>query len=482
VREQRHPLVSFPLRFLAEIVVVVLLGAGVLSYQFDLGERLLGGGKADPRTEPAAVQPPEGLKLPAMGAAPVVARPSAIVPGDPSRVAAVVQPMLRKRVLGRHYGVLVTDLGTGRTLFRAGASVVTPASTTKLLTSTAALTSLGPMARFRTTVRYLPASHRLVLVGGGDPFLSSSPAQAAANYPARADVVTLAQRAVAKLRSMHVPRVRLGFDDSAFSGPSVNPQWPASYIPEGVVPPISALWVDEGLDSDGYGFVPDPSTRAAQVFRSALVSAGLRVGPQVTRVTTPAEAKEVASVSSAPLGEIVQRTLAVSDNQAAEVLARHVGLAERQEGSFEAGTAAVLGVLRGLGVTVTGDRLYDGSGLSRKDVLRTDTLNKVVRLAASPDHPQLREVLTGLPVAGFTGSLTYRFAQGPAAARGRVRAKTGTLTGVHGLAGVADDASGARMAFVVVADRVGLLKNLEAQTLIDRIAGALGACRCGVGS
>jgi D-alanyl-D-alanine carboxypeptidase/D-alanyl-D-alanine-endopeptidase (penicillin-binding protein 4) len=199
-------------------------------------------------------------------------------------------------------------------------------------------------------------------------------------------------------------------------------------------------------------------------------------------VTTPAEAKEVASVSSAPLGEIVQRTLAVSDNQAAEVLARHVGLAEKQEGSFEAGAAAVLSVLRGLGVPVTGDRLYDGSGLSRKDVLRTDTLNAVVRLAASREHPELREVLTGLPVAGFTGSLTYRFAQGPAAARGRVRAKTGTLTGVHGLAGVADDASGARMAFVVVADRVGLLKNLEAQTLIDRIAGALGACRCGVGS
>ncbi len=38
------------------------------------------------------------------------------------------------------------------------------------------------------------------------------------------------------------------------------------------------------------------------------------------------------------------------------------------------------------------------------------------------------------------------------------------------------------MAFVVVADRVGPLKNLEAQTLIDRIAGALGACTCGVGS
>jgi D-alanyl-D-alanine carboxypeptidase/D-alanyl-D-alanine-endopeptidase (penicillin-binding protein 4) len=482
VREQRHWLVSLPLRFLAEILVVVLLVAGVLSYQFDLGERWFGWGKADPRTEPAAVQPPEGLKLPAMRAAPVVARPSATVPADPARVAAVVQPMLRKKVLGRHYGVLVTDLGTGRALFQAGATAVTPASTTKLLTSTAALTSLGPMARFRTTVRYLPASHRLVLVGGGDPFLASSPQKAAATYPEKADVVTLAQRAVAKLRSMHVGRVKLSFDDSAFSGPAVNPQWPATYIPEEVVPPISALWVDEGADADGYGFVADPAARAADVFRAALVSAGLRVGPQVSRVTAPAEAKEVASVSSAPLGEIVQRTLAVSDNQAAEVLARHVGLAERQEGSFEAGAAAVLAVLRSLGVPLAGDRLYDGSGLSRKDVLGTDTLNKVVRLAASPGHPQLREVLTGLPVAGFTGSLTYRFAQGPAAARGRVRAKTGTLTGVHGLAGVADDASGARMAFVVVADRVGLLKNLEAQTLIDRIAGALGACRCGVGS
>ncbi len=139
-------------------------------------------------------------------------------------------------------------------------------------------------------------------------------------------------------------------------------------------------------------------------------------------------------------------------------------------------------MLRGLGVPLTGDRLYDGSGLSRQDLLATDTLAGVIRLAASPDHPELREVLTGLPVAGFTGSLTYRFDKGPAAARGRVRAKTGTLTGVHGLAGVADDASGARMVFVVVADRVGPLKDFEAQTLIDRIAGALGACRCGVGS
>ena len=277
-------------------------------------------------------------------------------------------------------------------------------------------------------------------------------------------------------------RVRLAYDDSYFTGPAVNPAWPDTYIPEGVVPPISALWVDEARSDSGLSFVSDPAADAADAFRTALRSNGLAVGPRTVRTTTPPGSRAVATVSSAPLGEIVERTLAVSDNQAAEVLARHVGLAEQQQGSFVAGTASVLAVLRRLGVPTSGDQLYDGSGLSRQNRLSVDTLAGVLRLAEESGHPELRQVFTGLPVAGFTGSLTYRFDKGPDAARGRVRAKTGTLTGVHGLAGVADDVSGARMGFAVVADRVGPLKELEAQTLIDRIAGALGACRCGVGS
>jgi D-alanyl-D-alanine carboxypeptidase/D-alanyl-D-alanine-endopeptidase (penicillin-binding protein 4) len=202
----------------------------------------------------------------------------------------------------------------------------------------------------------------------------------------------------------------------------------------------------------------------------------------VTRTTAPADARDLTSVQSAPLGEIVERTLAVSDNNAAEVLLRHVGLAQRQEGSFTAGAAAALQVLGDLGIDTTGDRMFDGSGLSRQDLLSPETLAGVLRVAASGDRPELRPVVTGLPVAGFTGSLQYRFDRGPSDARGRVRAKTGTLTGVHGLAGVADDVGGGRMAFVVVADRVDVPKTLQARLLIDRIAAALGACRCGVGS
>jgi D-alanyl-D-alanine carboxypeptidase/D-alanyl-D-alanine-endopeptidase (penicillin-binding protein 4) len=475
--EKRHWLA----RFFAEILVLTLLVVAVASYAFDLGERI-GWDRADPKTEPAAVQPPEGLRLPAAGPVPAVARAGKGVGVDPAQVAAVVSPLLRKRVLGPHFGVLVTDLTTGKPVYRAGAKVITPASTTKLLTSTAALESLGSMARFRTSVRWVPSRRELVLVGGGDPFLASSPTKADVGYPKRTDVQTLARLTVSKLRKMNVRRVRLAFDDSYFSGPSVNPAWPSTYIAEDVVPPISSLWVDQGQDPTGYGFVPDPAATAAQTFRSALQRNGLKVRRQVARSVAPPEADDVASVSSAPLGEIVERTLEVSDNQAAEVLARHVGQAERQEGSFRAGAASVLDVLERLGVPVAGDQLYDGSGLSRRNRLREETLAGVLGLAERSDQPGLRQVLTGLPVSGFTGSLAYRFDKGPADARGRVRAKTGTLTGVHGLAGVVDDVSDGRMSFVVVADQVKPRKELAAQTLVDRIAGALGACTCGVGS
>jgi D-alanyl-D-alanine carboxypeptidase/D-alanyl-D-alanine-endopeptidase (penicillin-binding protein 4) len=161
------------------------------------------------------------------------------------------------------------------------------------------------------------------------------------------------------------------------------------------------------------------------------------------------------------------------------VLAHHVGLAVRHDGSFAGGAAAVVQVLRGLGVETAGSRVYDGSGLSRRDRLTPDILLGVLRTASSAEHPQLRQVVTGLPVAGFTGSLQWRFDDAPAAARGRVRAKTGTLTGVSGLAGLITDVDGTPMVFVVIADRVAVPQTLAARHGLDLIAGALAACRCG---
>jgi D-alanyl-D-alanine carboxypeptidase/D-alanyl-D-alanine-endopeptidase (penicillin-binding protein 4) len=193
-------------------------------------------------------------------------------------------------------------------------------------------------------------------------------------------------------------------------------------------------------------------------------------------------AAPLAQVESAPLSEIVERVLTVSDNEAAEVLAHQVGLATMGEGSFAGGVAGVRQALTELGVPLEGDVWYDGSGLSRDNLLDAGTLLALLRLASSPDHPELRPVLSGLPVAGFTGSLEYRFADAPPAARGLVRAKTGTLRGTSSLAGVATDQDGTRVAFVLMADRVKLAKELAARDALDAVAAAIAACHCSAGA
>ncbi len=168
----------------------------------------------------------------------------------------------------------------------------------------------------------------------------------------------------------------------------------------------------------------------------------------------------------------------MSDNEAAEVLAHHVGLAVEGEGSFAAARRGVATTLAGLGVDLTDDTVYDGSGLSRRSRVDAGTLVDVLRVAASPEHPELRAVISGLPVAGFTGSLEFRFASGDPDGRGLVRAKTGTLTGVSALAGLVTDAGGRTLVFASVADRVAPADKLAAQEALDDVAAALALCRC----
>ena len=458
----------------AELLVVLLVAVAGLSWHFRLGDRL-GLSTPDPLTEPAAVRPPEGLDLPTVAAARAVAAPLDSGSASAARLKASIDPLLRDKRLGARVTVRVADLDTGTVVYARGTAPFTPASTTKVLTSTAALQAIGPARRFATTVRRVPGQARIVLVGGGDPFLASAPVSGD-TYPHYADVVTLARRTAARLKAAGTTSVSLGYDDTLFTGPRVDPSWEPSYVPDSVVPPISALWVDEGRGTAG-GYVDDPSATAAGVFREALRRAGVGVTGELRREATPQGSTAVAQVESPPLGQIVSRLLLVSDNNAAEVVAHQVGLAEGAGGSFTGGATAVTRVLGRL-IPTDGLLLYDGSGLSRGNLVPPATMIGAIRTAASADRPQLRELLTGMPVAGFTGSLTDRFDDGAPAGRGRVQAKTGTLTGVHGLAGVATDVSGDVLAFVAIADRVPEADQLFARQRIDQVAAAIGACRC----
>lgn len=457
--------------------MLVLLLAGA-AFQFDLGPRWFGFDYPSPVTEPAEVAPPPGLELPAAAPVGAVAEEEDPVAADPDAVRRAVARLERSKKLGRDVAVAVMQLSDGEVVHRVGPTRVTPASTMKLLTTTAALAQLGPDHRFRTTVVTGSGRGEIVLVGGGDPLLSRKPLPIDEAYPARADVQTLARATARSLRDIGRTRVRLGYDDSLFEGPAVSPDWEPSYVPDNVVSPISALWVDEGREPDSYVRSDDPARAAAEAFARALESHHIRVVKQPRPAVAADDATELAAVESAPLDQVVQHVLEVSDNEGAEVLARQVAVGAGVPASFSGAADAVAATLDGLGIRTGKDRILDGSGLARDDRLRPETLLHVIEAAASPDHEELRPVLSSLPVAGFTGSLATRFDTGDAAGLGAVRAKTGTLTGVHGLAGTVTTVDGAVLGFVAVADRVRLPNTMAARATIDRLAAALAACTC----
>ena len=454
IRDAHHG--SRPVFWLPVLLVLAILAAGGTTYWLDRDD-------APGADTPAAVPPPAGIELPTLQTPAVVAE-AATGSATPGRVRRALEPLLEDADLGPH--VLATVAGLdGTLLYSGGTGEAVPASTLKLLTATAALETLGPDHRFATTV-VSAGARQVVLVGGGDPLLDAH------------DIKALARQAAARLPA--AARVRVGYDTSLFSGPDVSPRWPATYISEGVVSPIQALWVDEGRAANGYSRVADPATVAADLFASALAMAGVTVVGRATRGPAPAGATELARLESDPLDRIVEHTLETSDNEAAEVLARQVGLAATGIGSFQAGTAAALDVLDDLGVPVDDARLLDGSGLSRDDRIDPDTITGVLEVASSDEHPELRAVVTGLPVAGFTGSLTGRFVDaGDRLGRGLVRAKTGTLTGVSSLAGIVVDRTGTPMVFALMADRIDVVDTLGARAALDAATSALAACRCG---
>jgi D-alanyl-D-alanine carboxypeptidase/D-alanyl-D-alanine-endopeptidase (penicillin-binding protein 4) len=158
----------------------------------------------------------------------------------------------------------------------------------------------------------------------------------------------------------------------------------------------------------------------------------------------------------------------------AEALARQVAIAQKRPASFEGAAQAVTQALAGAGIDVTGVALSDGSGLSGNDRVPAGVLTEVVKGAADGSLKDASALLSGLPVAGYDGTLFDRGEAG--APPGTVRAKTGTLLGVHALAGTVVTADGRLLAFAVVADGSG--SEAAAENTLDDVAAALAGCGC----
>ena len=355
-----------------------------------------------------------------------------------------------------------------------------PASTEKLLTGAAALSQLGPGHRFKTrAVTSASMSGGVLtgdvyLVGGGDPVLST-PGYVAYLHGqprTRTDPVTALSDLAAGIVAAGVTRVEgaiLG-DDSRHDQLRYLPGWKPSYRTEGEVGPLGALEVNDGFVSwSGRVGAEDPAVHAAGQLVALLDQSGVGVSGGSGRGTAPIGAREIASVSSPPLSEIVAGMLTSSDNLTAEVLTRELGVATAGRGSTEAGTAAITSDLRRLAVPVDGVSLTDGSGLAPSDRATCIALLRALRLG---DRPRLAALREGLADAGESGTLALRFGGDPL--RGRLHAKTGQIAGVAGLAGVidppaaSDSGAGGTLFFAVIVN--GDFTTGEGQSYQEQVA------------
>jgi serine-type D-Ala-D-Ala carboxypeptidase/endopeptidase (penicillin-binding protein 4) len=401
-----------------------------------------------------------------------------------SGLSALIAASLPDSQVGPGAGVLVADAATGQVLYsRNGYTAVTPASTTKVVTAAAALAALGPDARFTTSVKQVPGG--IVLVGGGDPTLAVND-YPSSDYPQPATLATLAARTATALKAAGRGSVQLGYDTSLFTGPDMAPGWVYGLVHAGNVTPISALEADQGRLTPGGGLEDrddpvnyrprtlDPAGMTAQAFAALLAKDGIRVTGTPSAATAPAGAATVAQVSSPVLASIVEQMLQESNNVIAENLARHVAIATGQPATFAGAAASIMAEVRQFGIS-TQISLVDGSGLSPQDAIAPVTLVRVLEFAAA--SARARAAITGLPIAGFTGTLSPGrsvFGGITGTARGVVRAKTGNLTTVATLAGLVTDRSGRLLVFAIMAPQVPASSLLQpAATAINNTAAAL---------
>lgn len=443
---------------IAAIAIIVLAAGGVVAYV-----SLRPAPKSSQWVSPPTAAP---VKPVLAGLATDAQRPS------PDRLASMLQPLLADSRLGPKVRMSVIDVSSGEPLFDYGGTTgAVPASTTKLVTAAAVLHARGPAYQMSTRAVLGSSPGEVVLIGGGDPTLSVGSTGA---YPGAARLDVLAAQVLKALGGQKPTKVTV--DVSLYDGPPFSPNWEEPDRGESITN-IMPLMTDGGLKdpkrNKGKGvYAAQPEMAAGQAFAAAL---GLpKTAVSVGRAIAGAD--QLGEVLSLPISRLVEIMLTKSDNIVAEAMARQVALAKGKPASFAGGSQATRDVLSELKIDVSGLTLVDGSGLSYDDAVTAQLLTSVLTAAASTDHPDLRPIVSGLPVAGFSGTLEDRYQGVSASAAGTVRAKTGTLLGVSSLAGLAVDADGRLLAFSVLADAAPA--SAPAEQALDRIAAAVASCGC----
>ena len=410
-------------------------------------------------------------------------KPEAVNAGKkpvPAKVAARLADPLHNPRLGQFHG-LVVDPATNTTLWHSAnyTAAVTPGSTMKLLTGAAVLTSLDPASRLTTKVVQGTKAGDIVLVGGGDPTLSAATEAAPTVYTGAPTVADLA----AQIKASGIQVQRILTDTTLWDNKATTALgWS---IPGDIT----------GTDADSHGYATnmlplmvdgdrkDPSNEnsirtgvpdqtAAAALARALGNPNL---PVVTGQKAPANGKVLAAVQSQPISILLTQALVNSDNVLAEALGRAMAIKRGAPPSFDGMVSAIGQALGDLKLDTSDIKIFDASGLSDKDLVPPTIIAQIISLALSGKVPNLSLLLSGLPVAGVSGTLNDRFTdRGSKFAAGWVRAKTGTVATTYALAGYVLDTDGRVLVFAFNSNNA-VAATRPAQ---DDVAAALRKCGC----
>jgi D-alanyl-D-alanine carboxypeptidase/D-alanyl-D-alanine-endopeptidase (penicillin-binding protein 4) len=210
--------------------------------------------------------------------------------------------------------------------------------------------------------------------------------------------------------------------------------------------------------------ISDPTLYFTHSLRHVLLQEGISVDGEAADLDElsltigydEGSVRRVASYRSPPLSEIVQTLNHESQNLYAEQLLRTLAVEDPPEtdedlppGSSELGVEAVRETLVRAEVDTSRIQLVDGSGLSRQNLVRPQTMIRVLQHMWLHRDPDVSAAFyDSLPRGGEEGTLEYRF-RGRSPARANVQAKTGTLSNTSSLSGYVTSDSGAPIAFSV---------------------------------
>ena len=435
---------------------------------------------------------------------------------------------------GATVSLMVRDARNGNTLYQHNPRTrLVPASNLKLLTTAAAMDVLGPHYQFATQLltNGTQQGERLVgnlyLRGLGDPTLQFADYQALAAQLASQGIRHVQGDMVFDDTWFDAERLGVDWshdDESTYYGAQIsaltvspNADFDAGTVlvtakapvrvgqPVGVdiFPPTDYLQLSNRAVSgpgNTYGInrrhgtnllqlsgavapgkqskqlvsVWEPTQLVANLFEQALAQQGITVlGRRVIGGATPATANVLAEHRSAPLQELITPLLKLSNNNMSEALLKAMGRQSTNSGTAAAGVVAVAGFLKRQGVDTASLNQVDGSGLSRLNLVSSQTLTDL--LLAANKQPWFNAWYNALPIAGNSdrmtgGSLRYRLRGTPA--QNNLHAKTGSMGGVSSLSGYVTDAHGQKLVFAMVTNNY-VVSGAQVKALENRVALAL---------